>query len=55
MAGLRAAHSADDRPLGAHILESMAYQAAREGHPAEAVTLVDTAVAGGGAGRQQAC
>ncbi len=46
VAGLRAAHSADDRPLGAHILGSMAYQAAREGHPAEAVTLIDTAVVG---------
>jgi DNA-binding XRE family transcriptional regulator/tetratricopeptide (TPR) repeat protein len=46
VAGLRAAHSADDRPLGAHILGSMAYQAAREGHPREAVTLIDTAVAG---------
>jgi DNA-binding XRE family transcriptional regulator len=46
LAGLRAAHSADDRPLGAHILGSMAYQAAREGHPREAITLVDTAVAG---------
>jgi transcriptional regulator with XRE-family HTH domain len=29
VAGLRAAHSAHDRPLGAHILGSMAYQAAR--------------------------
>jgi tetratricopeptide (TPR) repeat protein len=46
VAGLRAAHSADDRPLGAHILGSMAYQAAREGQPREAVTLVDTALAG---------
>jgi hypothetical protein len=46
VAGLRATHSADDRPLGAHILGSMAYQAAREGHPAEAVTLIDTALAG---------
>lgn len=46
VAALRAAHSADDRPLGAHILGSMAYQAAREGHPKEAVTLVDTALAG---------
>ncbi len=45
VAGLRAAHSADDRPLGAHILGSMAYQAAREGQPREAVTLIDTAVA----------
>jgi hypothetical protein len=46
VAGLRAAHSAGDRPVGAHILGSMAYQAAREGHPGEAVTLLDTAVAG---------
>ncbi len=46
VAGLRAAHSADDRFLGAHILGSMACQAAREGHPQEAITLVDTAVAG---------
>ncbi|MBV9163788.1 MAG: helix-turn-helix domain-containing protein [Pseudonocardiales bacterium] len=46
IAALRAAHSADDRPLGAHILGSMAYLAAREGHPREAVTLVETAVAG---------
>ena len=46
IAALRAAHSADDRPLGAHILGSMAYQAAREGQPADAVTLIDTAVAG---------
>ncbi|MGI9003853.1 MAG: helix-turn-helix domain-containing protein [Pseudonocardia sp.] len=46
MAGLRAAHSADDRPLGAHLLGSMAYTAAREGQPAEAVTLIDTAIIG---------
>ncbi|MGH3931035.1 MAG: hypothetical protein ACRDTF_13785, partial [Pseudonocardiaceae bacterium] len=46
IAALRAAHSADDRPLGAHILGSMAYQAAREGQPAEAVTLIETAVIG---------
>jgi len=46
VAGLRAAHSADDRPLGAHILGSMAYQAAREGQPREAITLIDTALAG---------
>jgi hypothetical protein len=44
--GLRAAHAADDRPLGAHILGEMAYQAAHQGRPAEAVTLIDTAVAG---------
>lgn len=46
LAALHAAHSADDRPLGAHILGCMAYQAARQGRPAEAVTLIDTAVAG---------
>jgi tetratricopeptide (TPR) repeat protein len=46
IAGLRAAHTADDRRLGAHILGSMAYQTARQGRPAEAVTLVDTAIAG---------
>jgi DNA-binding XRE family transcriptional regulator len=43
---LRAAHSADDRPLGAHILGAMAYQAACQGRPTEAVTLIETAVAG---------
>ena len=43
---LRAAHAADDRPLGAHILGSMAYQAVRQGCPAEAVTLIETAVMG---------
>jgi len=46
IAALRAAHVADDRALGAHILGSMAYQTARQGRPAEAVTLIDTAVAG---------
>ncbi|MCA1674853.1 MAG: hypothetical protein LC799_22565, partial [Actinobacteria bacterium] len=46
VAALRAAHSADDRPLGAHILGCMADQAARRGQPAEAVTLIETAVAG---------
>ncbi|MGH3906639.1 MAG: hypothetical protein ACRDTE_21045 [Pseudonocardiaceae bacterium] len=40
VAALRAAHSADDRPLGAHILGCMADQAARHGRPAEA-TLQD--------------
>ncbi|MGH3906896.1 MAG: hypothetical protein ACRDTE_22350, partial [Pseudonocardiaceae bacterium] len=35
IAGLRAAHTADDRPLGAHILATMTLQAAREGQPAE--------------------
>jgi DNA-binding XRE family transcriptional regulator len=43
---LRAAHSGDDRPLGAHILSCMAEQAARQGRPAEAVTLIETALAG---------
>lgn len=46
IAALHAAHSADDRPLGAHILASMAHQAARREHPAEAVTLIETALAG---------
>ncbi len=41
---LRAAHTADDRPLGAHILGSLAHQC--QGRPTEAVTLIDTAVAG---------
>ncbi|MGH3832228.1 MAG: helix-turn-helix domain-containing protein [Pseudonocardiaceae bacterium] len=44
--GLRAAHSADDRPLGGYILGQMAYQATRLGRPAEAVTLIETALAG---------
>ncbi len=46
IAGLRAAHTADDRPLGAYILGSMAEQVARQGQPAEAVTLIETALAG---------
>ncbi|MGQ0777576.1 MAG: hypothetical protein ACT4NY_24730 [Pseudonocardiales bacterium] len=46
IAGLRAAHAADDRLLGAHILGSMACQAAHQGRPGEAVTIIDTAVAG---------
>ena len=46
LAALRAAHSADDRPLGAHILGRMAYQAAHQEQPAEAVTLIETALAG---------
>jgi len=46
VAALRAAHSVDDRPLGAHILGCMADQAARHGRPAEAVTLIETAVVG---------
>jgi len=46
IAALHAAHTADDRPLGAHILACMADQAACHGRPAEAVTLIETAVAG---------
>jgi hypothetical protein len=46
IAGLRAAHTADDRPLGAYILGCMAEQVARQGRPTEAVTLIETALAG---------
>ncbi len=46
IAALRAAHTIDDRPLGAHILGFMAYQATRQAQPAEAVTLIETALAG---------
>lgn len=46
IAALRAAHAADDRPLGAHILGEMAYQAAHQDQPTDAVTLIDTAVVG---------
>lgn len=46
VAGLRATHTADDRPLGAHILAAMAHQAARQGQPADAVTFIETALAG---------
>ncbi len=46
IAGLRAAHTADDRPFGAHILATMANQATKQGQPGEAVTLIDTALAG---------
>jgi len=46
VAALHATHSADDRPLGAHVLSFMAEQAARQGQPAEAVTLIQTALAG---------
>jgi DNA-binding XRE family transcriptional regulator len=46
VAALRAAHSADDRPLGGYILASMASDAARhDGRPADAVTLIETALA----------
>jgi len=43
---LRAAHAADDRPLGANILSCMARQAVELNRPAEAVTLAETALAG---------
>ncbi|MBV9312493.1 MAG: helix-turn-helix transcriptional regulator [Pseudonocardia sp.] len=46
VAALHAAHSADDRLLGAHILGSMAKQAAHQGRPAEAITLAETALVG---------
>jgi DNA-binding XRE family transcriptional regulator/tetratricopeptide (TPR) repeat protein len=46
VAALRAAHSAEDRPLGAHVLSCLAEQAARQGQPAEAVALIETALAG---------
>ncbi|MGH4017524.1 MAG: hypothetical protein ACRDSL_27110, partial [Pseudonocardiaceae bacterium] len=46
IAGLRAAHSADDRPFGAHILANMAKQATSQGQPADAVTCIETALAG---------
>ncbi|MGH3940596.1 MAG: hypothetical protein ACRDTG_18555 [Pseudonocardiaceae bacterium] len=46
IAGLRAAHTADDRPFGAHILATMARQATSLGQPAEAVTFIETALAG---------
>jgi DNA-binding XRE family transcriptional regulator/tetratricopeptide (TPR) repeat protein len=46
VAALRATHSAADRVLGAHVLSCMAEQAARQGQPAEAVTLIETALAG---------
>ncbi len=46
IAALRAAHAADDRPLGAHILAAMTNQAARRGQPAAGVTFIETALAG---------
>jgi tetratricopeptide (TPR) repeat protein len=46
IASLRAAHTVDDRPLGAYTLGYLAYQATREGRPAEAVTLIETALVG---------
>jgi hypothetical protein len=47
IAALRAAHTADDAALGAYILFSMAQQAVEEqDRPAEAVTFIETALAG---------
>ena len=46
IAALRAAHTIDDRPLGAYTLGYLANQATRQGRPAEAVTLIETALAG---------
>jgi hypothetical protein len=46
IAALRAAHTVNERQLGAHILGFMAYQAARQARPAEAATLIETALAG---------
>lgn len=44
IAALRAAHTAGDRMLGAHVLGSMAKQAAHQHRPAEAITLAETAL-----------
>jgi hypothetical protein len=46
IAGLRAAHMADDAALGAYILSGMAHQAAAQHRPAEAATFIETALAG---------
>jgi hypothetical protein len=46
LTGLRAAHTAGDRPLGAHILQSMAQQALYADRPQDAVMLVDSALTG---------
>jgi tetratricopeptide (TPR) repeat protein len=44
LAALRAAHTADDRSFGAHIIECMSYQACTAGRPAEAADLAAAAV-----------
>jgi transcriptional regulator with XRE-family HTH domain len=46
IAGLRAAHIADDTALGAYILYGMAHQATEQHRPAEAATFIETALAG---------
>lgn len=43
IAGLRAAHTADNRPLGAHLIGAMSVQAVDMGNPADALTLLKTA------------
>jgi len=42
IAGLRAAHSADDHALGAHVVQSMAMQTEYDGKPAEALEMFET-------------
>ena len=46
LTALRAAHTADDRAVGANILKFMAEQAADAGRPHDALTLLDSALAG---------
>jgi hypothetical protein len=46
LAALRAAHTAGDRLLGAHILKCMAEQAWELGRPQDALALIDSALAG---------
>ena len=46
LAGLRATHTADDAALGAYIIYGLAQQATEQGRPAEAATLVETALIG---------
>jgi hypothetical protein len=46
LTALRAAHAADDRPLGAHVLGSMAFQATWRHRPQEALGLLDSATRG---------
>jgi hypothetical protein len=43
---LRAAHTAGDNLLGAHLLKCLAEQATETGRPADALTLLDSALAG---------
>lgn len=46
LGGVSAAHAADDRPLAAHLLSSLAYQKANVGDPREAVLLARSAEQG---------